>query len=55
MSDEIDVQVQDILTEMDPQTKMGFDLAHMKAINKQLVKKLAQYENAETLSAKAEG
>lgn len=46
MTDSIDVQIDDILREMDPQSRIGFDLAHQKAINKVLIRKLADYENA---------
>lgn len=42
---DIEVSVQDIVAEMDLTAKLGFDLAHQKAINKVLVKRLTDQEN----------
>lgn len=45
MTDSIDVSIDDVLREMDSQTKMGWELAHQKAVNKVLIRKLAEQEN----------
>jgi hypothetical protein len=46
VTDSIDVSIEDVMREMDPQTKLGWELAHQKAVNRILVRMLAESENA---------